>query len=46
MARFVVTDDLPTPPLPEAIAITRVAACEKGFSPGTGLPRDFHYGRR
>src|SRR3954453_17945807 len=48
--RLVVTDDFPTPPLPEATAITRVRAVRKGFSPGTGRPRGgsahFHYGHR
>ena len=30
-ARFVVTDDLPTPPLPDAIASTRVRESVNGF---------------
>ena len=52
IARLVVTEDFPTPPLPEAIASTRVEACEKGFSPGMqpllrfGALEDFHYGHR
>ena len=36
-ARFVVTDDLPTPPLPDAMAITRVAESVNGFT-RTGWP--------
>ena len=36
-ARFVVTDDLPTPPLPDAIARTRVRESVKGFVPVLGL---------
>ena len=38
-ARFTVTDDLPTPPLPLATAYTRVSedGCENGIS-GSGPP--------
>ena len=32
------TEDFPTPPLPEAIARTLVEACWNGFSPGIGPP--------
>ena len=34
--RFVVTDDLPTPPLPDAIASTRVRVSVNGFARGSG----------
>ena len=35
--RLVVTDDLPTPPLPDATASTRVRESVKGFTRGGGL---------
>ena len=41
-ARFTVTDDLPTPPLPLAIARTRVVA---GISVGSAFSRAFHRAR-
>ena len=36
MERFVVTDDLPTPPLPDTIASTRVRVSVNGFTRGSG----------